>query len=211
VKYIFVILFCSIVAVAQNNLRIEIIQGTLNEDGWPTSPASVCLKSLHDKECYIPPEHNPPFGLNPKAKEINLNSDVDAVLFTVESSAGGSGSTTAISILKESKGKLIDLLPELSVSNQSEYGLWNESSISNMTILVTADFVWVGNEVHFASHRYRISSYIYDPQKQKYELTDQYVTEKKYSGLDKSEIITVLEPEKSTILRRLKKKLTGNN
>jgi hypothetical protein len=70
-------------------------------------------------------------------------------------------------------------------------------------MLVTADFVWAKDESHFAEHRYRITSYVYNKQSGRYSELDQYVTQKKYAGLGNSDLVNVLEPEKATIIQRL--------
>ena len=58
--------------------------------------------------------------------------------------------------------RLINLLPNVRVTNQSEYHFWNLPALSAMPVLVTADFVWSEGETHFSQHRSRITSYVYN-------------------------------------------------
>jgi hypothetical protein len=183
----------------------RVLNGQTDSDGFPTTAARLCIGSASSEQCYEPPPKPPlaPFGLNATAREVKLTSGAKLLLFTAEASEGGSGSLTSIALLENRNGKLIDLLPTVRVTNQSEYRVWNLPAISTMPILITADYVWSAGETHFAQHRYRIMSYVYDKQAGRYLRRDEYVTEKKYAGLDDTDEIKVLGSEKPTILKRL--------
>ena len=184
----------------------RVLDGQTDSDGFPTTAARLCIGSATTEQCYTPPPPKPPlppFGLNATARDVKLTTGATLVLFTAESSAGGSGSLTSIALLENRSGQLIDLLPTVTVTNQSEYRVWNLPTISAMPILITADYVWSAGETHFARHRYRITGYVYDKQAGRYVQRSEYVTEKKYVGLDERDAIRVLEPEKAMILKRL--------
>ena len=101
-----------------------------------------------------------------------------------------------LALLDDRNGQLTNLLPNVTVTNLSEYHLWSAPNVSAMPILVTADFVWAEGEPHYGSHRYTITSYVYSQQSGLYSQRDEYVTATEYN--DK-----ILEPEKDKIFARL--------
>ena len=92
---------------------------------------------------------------------------------------------------------------DTSVSNQSEHAFWNDSTVSDSPIFLTADFVW-GPESHYEEHRYIISVYVRKPSSivdgRYYHLEDRYMTTRKYD-LDAN--ADILNSEKLEILARL--------
>ena len=103
-------------------------------------PVVVCVESAPTPQCYTPPKANPPFGTDPKAKVVQLKAGLDALLFEVRATAGGSGSTHLLALLEPGKGKyLSNLTPDLTFGDQSEYRFWNVPSVSDMPLLVLAD------------------------------------------------------------------------
>jgi len=200
----FVVSLLAVVAAGQV-APYRVVNGQTDSDGLPTTPAQVCIKS--GGQCYSPPSPEsplPPFGLNAAAKDLRLGTGAVLIVFTAESSSGGSGSLTSIALLQNRNGQLNNLLPNVRVTNQSEYHFWNLPAVSAMPVLVTADFVWSEGETHFSQHHYRITSYVYDRQAGRYVQRDQYVTDKKYAGLDDENDIKVLAPEKANIIRKLR-------
>lgn len=184
----------------------RIVNGQTDSGGFPTTSAKLCIRSGTGDQCYSPPSPEwplPPFGLNATAKDLKLATGTVLIVFTAESSSGGSGSLTSIALLENRNGQLINLLPNVRVTNQSEYHFWSLPAFSAMPVLVTADFVWGSGETHFSQHHYRITSYVYDKQAGRYVQRDQYVTEKKYAGLDDGDDINVLAAERADIIRRL--------
>ncbi len=200
--------------VGQTAAPYRVLQGDTDADGIPTTAARLCIGQGTTEHCYVPPTPKitgttlPPFGLDAKARPIGTVSGGSLVLFTAESSSGGSGSLTILALLDARDGRYQNLLPEVEVTNQSEYRLWNFPRISAMPILVTADFIWDFDkgETHFAHHRYNITSFVYDKQAGRYLQRDQYVTGKKYPGLDDADEIKVLEPERASILAKLQRR-----
>lgn len=200
-------------AAGQTAAPYRVLQGDTDADGVPTTAARLCIGHGTTEHCYVPPTPKitgttlPPFGLDAKARLVGTASGVSLIIFTAESSSGGSGSLTILALLDARDGRLQNLLPEVKVSNQSEYRFWNLPNVSAMPVLVTADFVWDFDkgETHFAHHRYRITSFVYDKQTGRYVQRDKFVTVKKYPGLDEVDELKVLEPEKAAIIARLKK------
>jgi hypothetical protein len=192
--------------VRGQSLPYRVLNGQADSGGFPKTAARLCIGSGATEQCYTPPARGPglpPFGLNAKAQEVKLTTGSTLILFTAKSAAGGSGSLTILALLDNRSGRLVNLLPTVTVTEQSEYRLWNLPVISAVPILVTADFVWANDESHFAEHRYRITGYVYDKQSGRYLERDQYVTQKNYAGLGSSDMVNVLEPEKATIVQRL--------
>jgi hypothetical protein len=198
------VLSCAL-ALGQTHPTVEVTKGSVDEDGVPTGSASVCLVSKASRECYTPPQHDPPFGLRAEANTVPLRKGFDALLFRADAWAGGSGILTTLALLVSREGRLVNLLPDVALTNQSEYRFWNEAAISDTALFVTADYVWGENESHFGRHRYRVTTYSFSKELQEYAIRDEYLTLKKYAGYDQAETITVLEPEKQEVLSRLRR------
>lgn len=183
---------------------IEITKPTGDEDcpAATDSPAKLCLQP--SGICYTPPKDKPPYGFEPTAKVLRLNPKQDAILFSATSAACGSGSSTYLALLDIRFGHLDNLLTDVTVSNQGEYKIWPEPALSDSAILVVADALWGDGETHFGRHRFLISSYFLGNETPYYFLRDEYVTNKKYPGLDEVDKITVIEAEKPEILLRLR-------
>ncbi|HEY6377017.1 MAG TPA: hypothetical protein VIX90_15970 [Edaphobacter sp.] len=149
-------------------------------------------------------EIDTPFGLDAKARKMELNSGGSLLLFTSTFSGGGSGTLSALALLAyKSDGRMTNILPKVAVTNQSEYRIWSLPALSPVPVLVTADFYWSKGETHFADHRYSVTGYVFDVQTGRYVERLRYVTTKKHPGLDNADTIMVLEREKAEILRRL--------
>ena len=189
-------------------------EGRLDENGFPTSGAKLCLAATKSI-CYQMPSHIPQgsnqvtydFGLEPHAKILPLTKGGSWALFSALFSAGGSGTLTRLAILRYqgsdgSGGTLTNLLPYVGFTNVSEHAIWNVPSISPCPILVHADFIWGRNETHFSPHYYKIEAWVFDPATDRYKRAFSYRTRKKYAGGD-SEPISVFKPERAEILRRL--------
>jgi hypothetical protein len=171
-------------------------------------PVVVCVEFTPIAQCFRPPNENARFGTDPTAKVIELKSGMDALLFDVQSYAGGSGSTHLLALLQRGPagGKnLANLTPDLTFGNQSEYRFWNVPSVSDMPLLVVADASWAAGEAHFSSHRFLIGVYSFDPALHIYSLRDEYMTSSKYPSFNEVDVISVLEPEREEILARLKR------
>jgi len=192
--------------ISQTSTGYRLRPGKTNSDGFPITAAQLCFGSENSEHCYSPPDQDPPFGANPQSQPIKLSTGTELVLFTAESSAGGSGSLTILALVEDRNGQALNLLPKVVVSNQSEYALWNLSEISAMPVLVTADFLWTDGETHFSSHHYRIRAYVYNKQVGRYLEQVQFPTAKKYPGLDDVDNIHVLAPERSGIVTKLKQR-----
>jgi hypothetical protein len=201
-------------AVAQNIPPYRVLQGQTDPDGIPTTAARLCIGTGTTEQCYVSPTPKingttlPPYGLDAKAQPVELASGGSLILFKAESSSGGSGSLTILALLDNRGERLQNLLPDVELTNQSEYRVWNLPNGSAMPVMVTADFIWDFDtgETHFSHHRYRVKIFVYDKQAGHYLQRDQYVTTKKYPGLDEADEVKVLEPERAAILARLQRR-----
>lgn len=184
----------------------RVIPGRQDSDGLPTSPARLCVGAAPVESCYEPPSDEFKFGIAPQARTIASLDGYLLVLFTATFSGGGSGLLTNFALLKIQDGALTDLPPRVQLTDQSEYKIWNLPEVSQLPVLVTADFVWDMNagETHFAPHRYRISAYVFDPLTGKYSERVQYRTKKKYPGEDDVAAIFVIGAEQPVILSALR-------
>jgi hypothetical protein len=192
--------------IAQTSPAYQVHPGKTDSDGFPITPAQLCFVPESSEHCYTPPEQDPPFGLDPKSEPIQLTNGAQMLLFTAESSAGGSGSLTIFALIVDRNGQALNLLPKVALTNQSEYAFWSLPEVSAMPVFVTADFLWADGETHFSSHQYRVRAYVYDKQAGRYVERAQFVTAKRYPGLDEVDKIRVLEPEKPELLAKLKQR-----
>lgn len=187
--------------------QYRVLPGKLDADGLPTTPSRICpgAGASGTEHCYTPPTDKYVFGLEPRARVVGKLDGRDLILFTATFSGGGSGTLTHLALLEQQSCDFVNLLPTVQLTNQSEYKLWSLPEVSRAPALVTADFVWdlkVG-ETHFASHRYTVNMYVFDPKLGRYMQRIGYVTASKYPGLDDSATIRVLDAERPTILARL--------
>lgn len=182
-------------------------EGKLDGDGFPMTNAQLCI--IRTNVCYNFAQHHRakeyPFGMNPKAQKVQLNSGANLELFSATFSAGGSGSLEGVALLKyQRNGRLIDLTPAVTRTNQSDLKVWLLHDISSWPVLAVADYRWTKNETHFSNHFYTVQAYLFDEASNAYVLRLSYVTERKYAGLDESNQINVLNPEKVTIIQHLR-------
>ncbi len=199
-------LLANAIAVA-SFAQYRLSAGKLDSDGLPTTSAQICLGATSKGKCYTPPSEKYAFGLEPEAHTVAKLNGKDLILFTATFSGGGSGTLTDFALLKEQNKGFINLLPVVQLTNQSEYRVWHLPRFSSLPVLVTADFVWgfQAKETHFAAHHFEINVYVFDAQSGRYLQRVHYVTAKKYSGLDDSESIQVLDPERPAILVKLQR------
>jgi hypothetical protein len=170
-------------------------------------PVVVCVASAPNAQCFTPPKTNPPFGTAPTAGVIELKPGMDALVFEVSATAGGSGSKHLLAVLESQSGEgnsLANLTPNVTFGNQSQYVFWNVPSVSDMPLLVIADAAPSFGETTFDDHRFLITVYTFYQKFQIYMLRDEYLTSAKYPSLNRVSVINVLEPEREEILARLK-------
>jgi len=187
------------------------IQGATDSDGFPISGAKLCLVESVGT-CYQMPPERPSssdsvvyeFGLEPRSERLPLPSGGSFVFFSSQFSGGGSGTLDRLAILRyEQNRKIVNLLPYVGVTNQSDRAVWQIENASKFPIVVTADFYWMDGETHFADHFYTVNAYRFDAEKDRYVQVLSYRTSKKHPGLDKVDQIHVLGSERAEILRRL--------
>lgn len=199
--------------------RFKLIQGNLDSDGLPISGAKLCLLKP-ENVCYQMPS-NPghsagsvmcDYGLDPRSELLPLSRGGSLVFFSAEYSGGGSGSLESLAILRyESSGQIINILPFVGITGQSERAMWTVPGASRFPILVTADFNGMNGETHFAKHFYTVTAYSFDARKDRYTKLFSYRTSKKYPGLDDTNQPHILSPERRKILRLLGVKADETN
>ncbi|HEY7334229.1 MAG TPA: hypothetical protein VH639_05040 [Bryobacteraceae bacterium] len=174
----------------------------LDADGFfPKGPATVCVEAPPQRQCYTAPKD---FGRTPSVEVIQMNQNTTALFF---SAAGGgvSGWRVHYALLRPGKGKDLENLFSLELSNQSEHAFWRDTSISDSPIFVIADYVWGPDEAHYSDHRYTISAYLLMAssliKQSNYFRDDEYMTVRHYSPEDPN----ILNSEKPEILARLKR------
>ena len=177
---------------------VTVVDGRDSDDEFfPKGPSSVCFEGPPQQQCYATREPT----RNADVSLVQVKKDLPAVLFS--SDIGGvSGWTVTICLLRPVEGKeLQDLFSSIKVSNQNQHAFWNEPSISEAQIFLTADYVWGPDEGHDGEHRYIVSAYALNSREERYFLDDRYMTIRKYD-LDAN--VDILAAEKPEILERLK-------
>lgn len=191
--------------------HFKLIRGKVDSDGLPMSGARLCLLRSAD-DCYLMPSNTGyssgsvvyNYGLDPRSERVSLKDGGSLVFFSARFSGGGSGTLDSLAILRyENSGKIVNLLPFVGVTNQSDRAVWSVQEASSFPILVTADFYWMDGEAHFAKHFYTVTAYRFEAQSGRYAKAFSYHTSKKYPGLDDVDQVHVLEQERGEILRRL--------
>jgi len=176
-----------------------------DDDFFPKGPASLCVDLVPGEQCYTAPKE---FGNNPEAEVIQLDRNTEALFFSAES-GGVSGFSIHFALLRPGMNRTLEnILPgDSSVSNQSQHAFWNEPSISDSRIFVTASDVWGPNEGHYGEHRYIITAYVRQSptytESASYWLTDRYMTASFYD-LESADILKTEKPEILARLRRVK-------
>jgi hypothetical protein len=187
-------------------------------DCLPQKPASICLGATGMEHCYaLPNDKDFIFGLEPRAIPVGQLDGLELTLFTAMYLGCGSGTVTKFALLTVRNGEFVNLLPSVELSNQSDYKLWSLPELSNLPVLVTADFIWANadikksnfiEETHSAPHRYRMNAYVYDEKSSRYLLKVHFDTAKMYSGIQDAEEINIVDAEKTVILGKLKQNRT---
>ncbi len=190
----------------------EVHPGKTDSDGVPTSNATLCV--VGEEPCfplftYKEPKSNFEyhFGLKPAAEQVAVRSGGSLILFSGTYNAGGSASLTRLALVEYGTGgRLTNLLPDVYITEQGERKVWDLPDVSNMPVLLTAEANWVPSveETRLAPHLFGITAYVFDSKTGKYAKRLEYVTAKKYPSLDDVDVINVLEPERATILQKLK-------
>jgi hypothetical protein len=189
----------------------RIVPGKVDPESFRGFNAQLCVGAGAQQNCFPTDskrrEIEMPYAINPKATEVDLKGGASLMLFSADfPDAGSGGAVTSIALL-EFRGDrhLRNLLPAIEVSNQSEFLVWNLPGVFDMPLLVTADFDWDFDpgETHYGRHRYWIEGYAFDRKTGTYKKAIKYLTKQAYPGLDDTDRIVVLEPEKLTILAKL--------
>ncbi|NYF91327.1 hypothetical protein RBB79_17020 [Tunturiibacter empetritectus] len=214
-----VVLFGTVLATSYGQSSIKarptdfpsftVFPGAADSDGLPTSGAKLCLLKPAGV-CFQMPSHRASdsveyeFGLDPRSEILSLPGGGSLVFFSSQFSGGGSGTLDRLAILRyQVDGKIINLMPFVGVTNQSDRAVWHIASISNFPILMTADFYWRDGETHFSEHYYTVTAYEFDTKRGRYVKAFSYETSKRYPGLDRVDQVHVLNSERAQILRRL--------
>ena len=191
----------------------RVYPGVLDEDDHPVSEARLCL-TQEKPQCYTLPRKALNagkddwfyFGLRAHSERLKLEGGGSLVLFNANC-GGGSGSSDRYAMLRlDPKRGLVNLLPEVIVSNQADVAAWDLPEVSSAHVFVTADFLWEGMEAHYSDHHFEIRAYVYDAAKDRYTLRHKYRTTQLYPGLDNWEQRpAVLQSERSKILQLLQR------
>jgi len=175
---------------AQGKVVLEIFPGEqkdLEELGGDTRPAKVCVAEGAAESCYIARARHINFARDAQAYTVDLGEGHSAVLFQGRY-VGLNDEWELVAILGlGSRGQLNNLLPTVVISMQDHFRVWRDSKISDGELITAAQYVWTSKppkETHFSSHHYQVSTYEFCPSSGRYLLVDQFLTRKKFPGLD---------------------------
>jgi len=175
---------------AQGKVVLEVLPGQqkdLEELGGETRPAKVCIAGLGSKSCYIAQARRINFARDAQAYTVDLGEGHSAVLFHGRY-VGLNDEWELVAILGlGSRGQLNNLLPTVVISMQDHFRVWRDSKISDGELITAAQYVWTSKppkETHFSSHHYQVSTYKFCPSSGRYLLVDQFLTRRKFPGLD---------------------------
>jgi hypothetical protein len=193
--------------------RFEMIPGDLDTDGIsPASGAKLCTLQTRTVCFTMPPQLGKKpinveyeFGLNPVSERLPIQGGGSVIFFLATFSGGGSGMLERAALLRyQPDGSVVNLLPYVAVTDQSQRQMWTLPQVSPYPVLVTADFIWdfAAKETHFGQHFYQVSAYRYDPAVDRYTQAFTFKTRKRYAGADVKRV-EVLGPEREEILKRL--------
>ena len=181
--------------------------GYKDEPGiFPKGPASVCVEGPPQRQCYTAKGD---FGGEPTVSLVQVKKDMPALLFSA-ASGGVSGWPVHFALLRPGTGNNLEdlLVGDVTVSNQNQHALVNDTSISPSPIFLIADAVWGPDEGHYGPHRFVVSAYARgassDPDGDAYYLADQYMTAGRYDLEKNADIITSESEEILGRLRRVK-------
>lgn len=188
----------------EHPVRISVFAG---HDAEAPAPAKLCAYATPSGvtvDCFEARSSGRAFFGQPKFEIVPFAGSEKAVLFTARYSAGGSGSSNLWVILTFGRDhKWKNLLPNLTLSEQSDHLFWSSGDISTFGLFTVADYVFQKGETHFGAHRYRIRTFEFCRSKHSYVLADEFVTKDKYPGLDEADTIRVIKPNLSRIQKRL--------
>jgi hypothetical protein len=190
--------------------KVILVEPKRDANGFPEESYRVCFDATTPRRrCYEPPTEFAPFGLSPELKVIDLGRGRTALFFAVSANFGGPGTIVSLALLHPGQRDEIDnrLVLEGHLSEISTHLFWNESSVSDAPILVTANYVWGDSEARFDDHRFIVSAYVLKtslmaPEDFSYRLEDRYMTIRKYASDDRTGVLAAEKPE---ILARLKR------
>lgn len=185
--------------------EFRVVKGSVTSDDDPRSGALLCAA----KDCFEMPAETIrgttyQFALEPKGTRLPFGSG-SVVLFSAGFNAGGPGWIDRLALLREDpNGRMVNLLPYVSVSKQGESATWTLDDVPT-PLLVTANPSWnfEAGETRWDSHDYEVTVYRYDKTADRYVQAVRYITSKKYASGD-AEPIHVLAPEREEALRRLR-------
>ncbi|NPV05335.1 MAG: hypothetical protein HPY67_11445 [Syntrophaceae bacterium] len=174
-------------------------------------PARLCFNPLNDsgtRQCFYAKDGSEAFPIFVELKLVAIResrSPKSGVLFVAE--AGGKVEPTRLITIwtyHSRSGTFHNLLPTTRINLQGEYVIIpNLHGIEG--VFVTANRIWnAERETLYGNHNYTIRIYTLQ-NAESYGLKRQYVTRKKYPGLDDAEKIDVISSEMKTI-----KKLIGS-
>jgi hypothetical protein len=174
------------------------------DETFSADASTLCVGEEQKKQCYTQPDGA---GLSPKVSIVALDHKTPVLLFTAVAGSMTSQRTNVALLQLDPEGRLRQLLPDVGHSEQGQFELWSEPSLSPALLFVKADYVWGPDEPRGERHRYRISTYEAwnfneDTYPKNYHLMDEYMTVRSYS-FDLDEPVSVLTAERSEIIARL--------
>jgi hypothetical protein len=161
-------------------------QKDIDELDGPAIPAKVCI-SGRANSCYVAQAAKTNFARNPRISLLTIEGNYAVVLLSA-SYLRINDEWKLVTLLGQSRdGKLTNLLPSLVFTLQGDIRIWRDEQISASPLLTATDYYWTAmppEETHFSDHHYRISTYKFCAERKRYLRVDDFITPKKFPGLD---------------------------
>lgn len=192
---------------SQSRVRLVTKPGHSTPTGEETTAARVCAYTRAPRAaatCFSAKTPRETFFAAPRATVVPFVGSGNAVLFTADYNAGGSGTGHLWALLVfGSGGHWKNLFPLLTSSEQSDVLYWHLPRASRYGLFTVAEYTWEKGETHFSRHRYEIKTYEFCASRDTYVLADAFLTRAKFPGLDETDTISVIKPSLAQIQKRL--------
>lgn len=139
---------------AEDKLTLRIFPGKQDETDVHARPAKICIVNMPATSCYIAHAGDLNFGRYVQVSLVEMGKGQVAILFQAEY-LGVSDESKLVAILGlGSRGRLVNLLPAISVSAQDQFRLWHDAQLSDADLITTVNYDWrlgpPDEETHFA-------------------------------------------------------------
>jgi hypothetical protein len=166
---------------------LEIIQGKQEDftDEHPVT-AKVCVAEAAPENCYAAEGSQEHFFTVVKADSLEIApGKAGLLLWTVEERPNETWTLVSMLVIGIGKeGKLANALPETVLTMQDASQWWTDKQASPYPLITVASLRSDPGTTHTGRHRYKVETFEYDPEQNRYVTADKFTTKRSYAGLD---------------------------